>query len=79
MSKVKYIRTKDNKIIVFSGLFKHSEFKNFEPISAGFVSIGVGSDENPDITCYGESYSLGLKSMEGDSALAKGQILGWPY
>jgi hypothetical protein len=75
MVQVKYIRTKDNKIIVFSGLQQHSEFQNFDPISAGFISIGV-KDGEPDCDCYGESFTLGLKSMEGDTRLAKQQILG---
>jgi len=79
MSKAKYIRTKNNKIIVFSELQQHKEFNRFEPISAGFISIGVGADGNPDCNCYGESISLGLKSMEDDTQLAKRQILGWLY
>lgn len=79
MSKVKYIRTKNNKIIVFSELQQHKEFKHFEPISAGFISIGIGADGNPDCNCYGESISLGLKSMEDDTKLAKRQILGRGY
>jgi hypothetical protein len=75
--KTKYIRTNDNKIIVFSELNQHSEFINFKPVSAGFISIGVGSDGNPDCSCYGESISLGLKSNEEeDTILAKRQILG---
>ena len=79
MAKVKYIRTKENKIIAFGELFQHSDFKLFNPISAGFISIGIGSDRNPDCTCYGESVSLGLKSLEDDTQLAKKQILGWDY
>ncbi len=75
--KTKYVRTKENRIIVFSELNQHSEFKSFEPVSAGFISIGVGSDGNPDCTCYGESVSLNLKSNEEeDTILAKRQILG---
>jgi hypothetical protein len=79
MAKVKYIRTSENRIIVFSELQQHSEFKKFNPISAGFISIGIGDDRNPDCLCYGESVSLGLKSLEEDSSLAKRQILGWDY
>ena len=77
MTQVKYIRTKDNMIIVFGALLKHSDFKNCNPISAGFISIGIGNDKNPDCTCYGESISLELKSLEDDTQLAKKQILGW--
>ena len=79
MGKVKYIRTKDNEIIVFSELQLHSEFKCFEPISAGFISFGIGADENPNCTCYGESISLDLKSKEDDTELAKRQILVFDY
>jgi len=79
MARVKYIRTKNNRIIVFSELQQHSEFRMFEPVSAGFISFGIGKDRNPDCSCFGESISLKLKSMEGDTALAKRQILGWDY
>jgi hypothetical protein len=73
--RTKYIRTSENEIIVFSELQQHSEFKSFNPISAGFISIGI-RDGNPDCTCHGESVSLGLKSMEDDTRLARKQILG---
>jgi len=76
MSKVKYVRTKDHQIIVFGDYYIHSDFKHLEPISAGFISIGIGKDGNPDCTCYGESVSLGLKSLEDDTLLAQRQILG---
>ena len=79
MAKVKYIKTKDREIIVFSELMSHDEFKKYEPISAGFISFGVGKNRNPSCTCYGESVSLNLKSHEEDSQLAKMQILGWDY
>jgi len=76
MSRVKYIRTKENQIIVFSESIQHSEFRNLNPISAGFISFGIDKDRNPDCTCYGDSFSLKLKSMEDDTRLAKMQILG---
>jgi hypothetical protein len=79
MARVKYIRTKNDEIIVFNELQQHSEFKRFEPISAGFISFGIGEDRNPDCTCYGMSVSLNLESMEDDAKLAKKQILGWDY
>ena len=75
--KQKYIRTSNNRIIVFPELMQHSEFKSFNPISAGFISIGIGQDRNPDCTCYGQSVSLQLKSLEDDTLLAKKQILGY--
>lgn len=74
-SKVKYIVTKDREIIVFSELFNHSDFKNFNPVSAGFISFGVNKQGNPTCSCYGESVSLGLKSNpESDTILAKRQL-----
>lgn len=84
--KTKYIKTKGNQIIVFSGLLTHSEFSHFEPKSAGFISIGTKKvehngniHEEPDCTCYGDSVSLGIKADEGDSALARKQILGYIF
>lgn len=79
MSKVKYIKTKNNQIIVFPEYHTHSEFRNFEPISAGFISIGFDNDRQMNCTCYGESVSLKLKSVKEDSILAKRQILGYDY
>lgn len=74
--KAKYIRTKENEIIIFGELMQHSEFKHFEPISAGFISIGIGKDRNPDCSCFGESISLNLRAHEDDTKIAKRQILG---
>ena len=44
MDYTKYIKTKNGEIITFSPLLQHSEFKNFEPTSAGFISIGKDKD-----------------------------------
>jgi len=78
--RVKYIRTKNDEIIVFSELQQHSDFRMFEPVSAGFISIGAPNKHEPDCTCYGESVSLKLKSdEEKDTQLAKKQILGYGY
>ena len=62
MREVKYVITKDNKVIIFSNLFLHSDFKRFDPIRAGFVQFGVDKKGNPTCSCYGESVSLGLSS-----------------
>ena len=73
--RTKYIITKDKKIIVFSELLQHSEFKRFQPISAGFISFGVNKQGNPSCSCYGESVSLGLKSNpDEDTMIAKRQL-----
>lgn len=75
MNRVKYVRTKDNEIIVFGEIMQHSSFKNRQPVSAGFISFGVNKEGNPSCTCYGESISLGIKSNpEEDTILAKLQL-----
>jgi len=81
--KQKYIRTSDDRIIVFSELLQHNQFKHFNPISAGFISISTKKVEysgqfhhETDCKCYGESISLNLKSNEEeDTFLARRQIL----
>jgi hypothetical protein len=78
--RVKYIKTKSKEIIVFSELMNHSAFSNFEPVSAGFISIGALGKGEPDCTCYGKSITLGLESDEKeDTELARIQILGYGY
>ena len=72
--KTKYIVTNTGEIIIFPGLLQHSEFKCFNPISAGFISFGVNEQGNPSCTCYGESVSLGLESREEDTQMAKRQL-----
>ena len=73
--KTKYIKTKDNEIIMFGEIMLHSEFKHMNPVSAGFVSFGLNEEGNPTCRCYGESISLGLFSdEEEDTKLAKSQF-----
>lgn len=73
--KTKYIITSENEIIVFTELLQHSDFKHFNPISAGFISFGVNKEGNPTCGCYGESFSLGLKSNpQRDTSIAKRQL-----
>jgi hypothetical protein len=82
--KQKYVRTSDDRIIVFTELIQHKEFKNFNPVSAGFISFSTKKVEHntqyyyeTDCKCYGESVSLNLKSNEEeDTFLARKQILG---
>ena len=77
--KTKYIKTKDKEIIVFGEIMVHSDFKDMNPISAGFISFGIDEDGNPTCKCYGESISLGLSSdEEEDTFLAQSQ-LGFRY
>lgn len=75
MPRVKYIKTKQREIIVFSELFDHSDFRSFNPVSAGFIYIGADGEGCPTCSCHGESVSLKLKSDPEDSVLAKRQIL----
>lgn len=80
MNKVKYIRTKNDEIIVFSEIMQHSDFRNFNPVSAGFVFFSVNKHGNPTCYCNGSSFSLGLDSKpEEDTLLAKQQfgMLDW--
>ena len=71
----KYIKTKDKKIIVFSGLNNHSDFRVFNPVSAGFINFYNEAGETK-VSCYGESISLEMKSdPEEDTMLANFQLL----
>lgn len=73
-TKQKYVRLKKyDEIIIFPEIIEHSQFRNFEPISAGFCYI-----EQDKVSCFGESYSLKLKSNpEEDTKLATKQIYGF--
>lgn len=81
--KQKYIRTEDNRIIVFSELLQHSDFADWKPVSAGFISISATTANGyPETTCtcYGQSVSLRLQADEKiDTMLASAQILGNGY
>jgi hypothetical protein len=71
----KYIKTKYQKIIVFSELMVHSDFKKFDPVSAGFIDFYTDENDNVKCRCYGSSISLNLKSQpEEDTMLANMQI-----
>jgi hypothetical protein len=72
----KYIITPESEIIVFPETMLHSHFEDFKPLRAGFISFGVDSDGNPSCSCYGESYSLGLRSdPEKDTKIAKQRLI----
>lgn len=73
--KQKYVITEHGEIIVFPEIIQHSKFRNFNPISAGFISFGLNEKGNPTCSCYGESYSLKLKSNpQDDTKLAIRQL-----
>lgn len=80
MNNVKYIRTNNDEIIIFGGIMQHSEFRNFNPVSAGFISFGINEHGNPTCSCFGTSIYLNLDSIpEKDTELAKQQLglLDW--
>ena len=72
-TKQKYVRLKRyNEIIIFPEVIEHKDFSKFELVSAGFCYVS-----NNQVQCFGESYSLGLKSDPEDSKLATKQIFGF--
>jgi len=73
--KLKYVRTGDDVIIVFPEYIEHQRFIPFSPKSAGFICIAPKKDLTLEISCYGESVSLKLKSNpEEDTKLAQWQF-----
>lgn len=71
-TKQKYVRLKQyNQVIIFNPILDHSQFHNFEPISAGFCHVGID-----EIRCFGESITLKMKSDKQDSYFATKQIFG---
>jgi len=75
MNNVKYIRTKNDEIIIFGGIMQHSDFRHFNPLSAGFISFGINKEGYPTCKCFGTSISLNLDSIpEKDTELAKQQL-----
>lgn len=68
----KYVRLKEyDSIIVFPEIIQHKEFRHMEIISAGSCHIN-----GKHTRCFGESYSLGLKSDKKDSELLVIQLYG---
>ena len=64
MKKHKYIR-KEMGFIIFPETFNHNDFGSKEYVtSAGFCQIDTQLEQ---CFCYGESISLGLKSLPEDS------------
>lgn len=74
MKKLKYIR-KQNGFIVFTDTFNHNEVttKN-DIISAGFCYIDT---EQEKCTCFGESVSLGIESLDEDSDKMTNQFFNY--
>ena len=72
MKKLKYIILKSGSPILFGDASKHSEVARKENVqSAGFCFIQFKEDKDAyDITCFGESTSLGIKSNPEEDAKA---------
>lgn len=71
-TKQKYVRLKQyDTIIIFPEVLNHSDFKHMNPVSAGFCYV-----EKEKIQCFGESYSLRMKSDPEDTKIATKQIFG---
>lgn len=71
-TKQKYVRLKQyDTIIIFPEVLNHSDFKHMNPVSAGFCYV-----EQEKIQCFGESYSLRMKSDPEDTKIATKQIFG---
>jgi hypothetical protein len=63
---------------MFTEPMNHSMFSDYNPVSAGFISMGV-KDGEFYCECYGESVTLKLKSdPEKDTKLANFQFFN-PY
>jgi hypothetical protein len=77
--KQKYVITEHGEIIVFPEIIQHSRFRNFNPISAGFISFGLNEIGNPTCSCYGESYSLNLESRPEEDTVIAIRQLGMNY
>jgi hypothetical protein len=73
-TKTKYVITDRNIIIIFPEYIEHRQFSSFNPISAGFISIGVNGKGAMSCQCYGESISLGLASRPEDTEIAARQL-----
>ena len=60
-----------NELIIFSVSKEHSDFRNFNVKSAGFINL-----KDNKATCYSGSISLGIDSDEEDSVIATKFIFG---
>lgn len=70
--KQKYVRLQRyDEIIIFPEVISHDTFKHLKCVSAGFCYVNKES-----VSCFGKSFSLGLKSKEDDSEKATMQIFG---
>lgn len=72
-TKQKYVRLGGlDEIIIFPQVLEHSDFARLKPISAGFCYVN-----DKKVGCFGESFSLKLKSLPEDSDIATRQLFGF--
>ena len=69
---MKYIVFQDESAIVFSDSLSHKEVAGNKPVqSAGYCVVETYRDKYDDIrakvSCYGDSTSLGVGSLESDN------------
>lgn len=69
---LKYIKTRNDEVIIFPATIDHSDMRSFNPVSAGFCSV---KHDTKKVSCFGSSYSLNISSNpEEDSFLATRQV-----
>lgn len=79
---MKYIVFESGDAVVFSNGADHKAMANGRKVrSAGFCFIETGRNQWDDIVvkrfgCYGDSQSLGVKSMPEDSEIVKQIFIG---
>ena len=70
--KLKYIRTRLGYVI-FSGIISHRDvargLSEIESAGMCYIDAKEGKEGKLQVTCYGESVTLGLSSMGGDSEI----------
>ena len=85
MNNSKYVIFNENQVVMFDGIFDHSDFlkmeyEGFKITSAGFFTVHP-SKENYGIsvcTNYGDSHSLQMGPKPLDKDVIKSRILGIP-
>ena len=73
---VKYIRTREGKIIAFPTYISHADYLEYCPVSAGFIEISHSENGRLEWKCFGNSISLGLDSKEAEDTLLLHQQIG---
>lgn len=77
MSRLKYVNFEHVGIVIFEEHVDHGEMAQrigAKPVSAGFVSLPLVDSDGNEAACFGESVSLGLASMEADTALLRRRL-----